>query len=241
MRCVLALLMLIAVAACDARSAPITPGDSAAAAAFPKPDRPVASIVSDQFSEEHIRDAYGEAGRVMDLTGIREGMTVADVGAGNGYFTTRLSRRVGPQGRVLAQDIMPAYVARLKGRVEAERLENVSVSLGAPHDPKLPMAVADVALLVHMYHEVEQPFGLVWHLHGTLKPGGKLAIVDADRPTARHGTPPALLRCELAAVGYRQSEFHKLADGESYLAVFVAAEPRPLPADIRPCRGGGAA
>jgi predicted methyltransferase len=234
---VVALLMLVAVAACDARGAQVQPGDSQPAAAFPKPDRPVAAIVSDQFSEEHIRDAYGEAGRVMDLTGVAPGMTVADVGAGNGYFTIRLSRRVGPRGRVLAQDIVPAYVARLKGRVEAERLANVTVSLGAPHDPKLPMGVADVALLVHMYHEVEQPFGLLWHLHGTLKPGGKLAIVDADRPTARHGTPPALLRCELAALGYRQAEFHRLADGESYLAVFVAAEPRPDPADIVPCRG----
>lgn len=236
------LLTLIALAACQAApaGAPVY-GTSAPASAFPKPKRPVAGIVSDQWSDEDSRDRAGEAERVMDLLGIRPGMTVADIGAGNGYYTVRLAKRVGPDGRVLAEDIVPSYVARLKGRVEAERLDNVSVSLGRPHDPGLPMGEADLGLLVHMYHEVEQPFGLIWHLHASLKPGARLAIVDSNRPTNRHGTPPALLRCELAAVGYRQAAFQPLAGSDAYLAVFQTGEPRPAPGDIKPCEGASGA
>jgi len=211
--------------------------ESAPASAFPKPHRAVADIVSDQFSNEDTRDRAGEAERVMDLLGVRSGMTVADIGAGNGYYTVRLAKRVGPEGRVFAEDIVPAYVDRLKGRVEAERLGNVTVTLGAPHDPKLPTGEADLALLMHMYHEVEQPFGLLWHLHAALKPGGRVAVVDMNRPTNRHGTPPALLRCEMAALGYRQVAIHQLDPVSGYLAVFETAEPRPSPRNIKPCEG----
>jgi predicted methyltransferase len=223
------------LAACSGQAA-APPADGAPASAFPRPNRPVAGIVSDQFSNEDERDRLGEAERVMDLLGIRPGMTVADIGAGNGYYTVRLAKRVGADGRVLAEDIVPAYVDRLRGRIEAEGHDNVTVTLGTPVDPRLPMGEADLALLVHMYHEIEQPYGLIWHLHGTLKPGARLAIVDTDRPTNRHGTPPDLLRCELAAVGYRQAAFHQLPGG-TYLAVFETHEPRPSPKSIRPCEG----
>ena len=171
----------------------------------------------------------------MDLLGVKPGMTVADIGAGNGYYTVRLAARVGDEGRVLAEDIMPAYVDRLRGRVEAEGLSNVTVTLGKPHDPRLPTGEADLALLMHMYHEVEQPFGLLWHLHAAMKPGGRVAVVDMERPTNRHGTPPALLRCEMAALGYRQTAFSELGQGSGYLAVFMTAEPRPSPRSIKPC------
>ena len=130
---------------------------------------------------------------------------------------------------------MPAYVDRLRGRVEAEGLSNVTVTLGDPHDPKLPTGEADLALLMHMYHEVEQPFGLLWHLHAAMKPGGRVAVVDMNRPTNRHGTPPALLRCEMAALGYRQTAFNELGKGSGYLAVFETADPRPSPRAIKPC------
>lgn len=233
----LAALTLL-LAGCDAQSAGSghVVHESAPASAFPKSRRPVAGIVSDQFSNEDARDRVGEAERVMDLLNVKPGMTVADIGAGNGYYTVRLAVRVGEQGRVLAQDIVPAYADRLRGRVEAEGLSNVTVTLGEPHDPKLPTGIADLALLMHMYHEIEQPYGLLWHLHATMKPGGRVAVVDMDRPTNRHGTPPALLRCEMAAIGYRQVAFHLLGPGSGYLAVFETAEPRPNPRDIKPCQ-----
>jgi predicted methyltransferase len=230
--------LALLVAGCDAQ--PAGSGhvvhETAPASAFPKPHRAVADIVSDQFSNEDTRDRAGEAERVMDLLGIRSGMTVADIGAGNGYYTVRLAKRVGPQGRVFAEDIVPAYVDRLRGRVEAEGLGNVTVTLGTPHDPRLPTGEADLALLMHMYHEVEQPFGLLWHLHAALKPGGRVAVVDTNRPTNRHGTPPTLLRCEMAALGYAQVAFHDLG-ASGYLAVFETAEPRPSPRAVKPCEG----
>jgi ubiquinone/menaquinone biosynthesis C-methylase UbiE len=207
------------------------------ASAFPQPDRPVARIVSDQFSNEDARDGAGEAEKVMSLLGIRPGMAVADIGAGNGYYTVRLSKRVGPAGRVFAEDIVPEYLERLRGRVEAERLKNVTLALGSPHDPRLPVGEIDLALLVHMYHEIEQPYGLLWNLHAALKPGAHVAIVDADRATNRHGTPPRLLACEMAQVGYRQIAFHTIEGADSYLAVFETSDPRPNTANIKPCKG----
>lgn len=207
------------------------------ASAFPAPSRPVADIITDTWSSEDTRDRAGEADTVMKLLDVRAGMHVADVGAGSGYYTVRLSPRVGAEGRVIAQDIMPEYLEKLRERVRAARLSNVTVALGEPHDPRLPAGSADLVMLVHMYHEVEQPYAFLHNLRPALRPGGRVAVVDLDRPTNRHGTPPALLRCELAAAGYRETGFRPLADG-AYLAIFAAPAPeaRPRPETVRPCR-----
>ncbi len=207
---------------------------------FPKPSRPVASIISDRWSSEDTRERIGEAANVMQLLGIRPGMAVADIGAGSGYYTVRLSRRVGATGRVFAEDIMPDYLAGLQRRVTTEGLGNVTLALGEAHDPRLPLASVDVALLVHMYHEIDQPFGLLVNLLPALRPGARVAILDANRATLQHGTPPALLECELRAVGYRQVEFHPLEAGAVYLAVFTPPAQAPAPASIVPCRGEAA-
>lgn len=204
---------------------------------FPKPVRPVASIVSDQWANEDSRERAGEAATVMSLLGIGPGLRVADIGAGSGYYTVRLSARVGPEGQVLAQDIVPRYLDGLRRRVTREGLRNVVVSQGEPHDPLLPPGSVDVALMVHMYHEIEQPFGLLYNLLPALRPGARVAILDTVRPTLQHGTPPPLLRCELAAVGYREVAFHPLENGAEYLAVFTPLERAPAPDAIRPCRG----
>jgi SAM-dependent methyltransferase len=203
---------------------------------FPAPSRPVASIVTDTWSSESARDTAREARRVMNLLQVRPGMTVADVGAGSGYYTVRLSPRVGPRGRVIAQDIMPRYLERLGARVRRDSLRNVTLALGQPHDPRLAPASADLVLLVHMYHEVEQPYAFLFNLRPALRPGGRVAVVDLDRPTNRHGTPLPLLRCELAAAGYEPAGFHDLGGGSGYLAVFrPTAGPAPRPGAIRPC------
>ncbi|MBD0272575.1 MAG: methyltransferase domain-containing protein, partial [Acetobacteraceae bacterium] len=141
----------LAVSACSAAvsepAAPAPPG--IAAERFPAPGRPVAGIVSDQWSDEDGRERAGEAAKVMELLAIRPGMAVADIGAGAGYYVGRLSRRVGPEGRVIAQDVERKYLDRLRRRVSRERLPNVSLVLGEPHDPRLPPRSVDVALLVH--------------------------------------------------------------------------------------------
>ncbi len=236
----------LAVSACSSAAAPdraraeerpAAPG--LAAGRFPKPERPVAGIVSDQWSSEDSRERAGEAAKVMDLLAVRPGMAVADIGAGAGYYVGRLSRRVGPEGRVFAQDVEPKYLDRLRGRVSRERLPNVSVVLGEPHDPRLPPRSTDLALLVHMYHEIAQPFGLLANLVPAMRPGGRVAILDVDGPIQSHGTPRALLNCELAAVGYREAAWHWLEGRSVYLAVFEPPAEPPEPERIRPC--GGAA
>ena len=90
----------------------------------------------------------------MDSADVRPGMTVADIGAGDGYYTVRLAPRVGQSGRVLAQDIQPEVIERLADRVARERLDNVSLKLGAVDDPRLPAASFDRVFMVHMYHEL---------------------------------------------------------------------------------------
>ncbi|HZF42726.1 MAG TPA: methyltransferase [Sphingomonadaceae bacterium] len=218
--------------ACErAPSAPTAPSPSA----FPPPYRPVAKIVSSSFSNEDARDALGEAEMVMGLAGIAPGMSVADIGAGDGYYTIRLSPLVGPKGRVLAQDIIPETRDKLARRVDRERLSNVSVRLGLPNDPKLPPNSFDRVLLIHMYHEIAQPAEFLWHLRGSLKPNGSVVVVDAERPTANHGTPRALLICEFRALGYTLTKFEQLKDGESYFAQFAPTLPRPRPRDIPRC------
>jgi len=206
------------------------------ASRFPGPVRPVASVVSDQWAGEDARERVGEAERVIGWLGIRPGQTVADIGAGSGYYTVRLAQRVGPQGRVLAQDVVPQYLARLRRRVAD--LPNVSVGLGEAGDPRLPPASTDVALLVHMYHEIEQPFALLANLVPALRPGARVGILDVDDATPRHGTPRALLACEMAAAGYRQVAFHWLLEQpprSEYLAVFEPPATPPVPEAIRPC------
>jgi SAM-dependent methyltransferase len=202
---------------------------------FPAPDRPVASIISPEFSDEASRDAAGEAERVMDRLRIAPGVRVADVGAGSGYYTVRIARRVGPGTALYAEDVSAPYLAGLEQRVRREGLD-VKLVLGEAGDPKLPAGAVDLALLSHMYHEVQNPYELLSNLHRALAPGGRVAIIDVDRPTRRHGTPPALLRCELAAVGYREIDFVDLAPAEGYLAVFAPPATLPAPESIRPCR-----
>jgi SAM-dependent methyltransferase len=202
--------------------------------AFPAPSRKVAGIVTDTWRDEQSRDQAGEAERVMGLLGVKPGLAVADIGAGSGYYTVRVARRVGPQGHIYAEDVVPDYLDRLARRVDAEGLAGSVSVRGEPHDPRLAPKSLDLALLVHMYHEVTQPYGLLWNLRPALRPGAKVAVIDARKETASHGTPPDLLRCELAAVGYRQTAFYDLQEN-TYLAVFEPAAGPPSPAAIHPC------
>lgn len=202
---------------------------------FPRADRPVADVVSNEFSNEEARDDRNEASTVMELGGVVAGMTVADIGAGNGYYTVRLAERVGEEGRVLAQDIDDAALKRLGTRVERERLDNVSIKPGDSDDPRLPAASFDRIFMVHMYHEVTEPYAFIWRLRPALKRGGQVIVVDVDRPTNRHGIPPKLLFCEFEAVGYKLVEFIEKPDIAGYFARFEAVGKRPEAGDIKGC------
>lgn len=204
---------------------------------FPEPHRPVSELGSNQFSTEDKRDRQGEARNVMDMASIEEGMTVADIGAGEGYYTVRLAQRVGPQGRVLAQDIDRSVLERLGRRVDRERLDNVSIALGAGDDPHLPLESFDRVFLVHMYHEVAEPYPFLWRLWPALKEDGKVIVVDIDRPTDRHGIAPALLKCEFERVGFRLDRIERAPELSGYFAQFSRGATRPDPDEIEPCTG----
>jgi len=223
-----ALFLLVAVTACRAQPEPRV---------FPAAGRDVAPIVGESFSTEDARDRVGEAEEVMRLAQIAPGMSVADIGAGEGYYTIRLSPIVGRRGRVLAEDIVPETRDRLAQRVQRENLDNVAVKLGNPADPMLPAASFDRILLVHMYHEVTEPYEFLWNLRQGLKPGGQVIVVDSDRPVKRHGMPPRVLACEFAALGLTPAKAARLAGSEAYFAAFKIAADRPEPAAIRPCEG----
>jgi ubiquinone/menaquinone biosynthesis C-methylase UbiE len=203
---------------------------------FPAPDRPVADIVSPEYSDEKTRDGHGEAERVMDRLGIKPPQRVADIGAGLGYYTVRIARRLGSGATIYATDVKAEYLDRLRARLAREGIGGVTLILGLPRDPRLPPNSVDVAILSHMYHEIENPFEFLHRLQPSLAPGARVGIIDMDRPTPRHGTPPALLRCELAAVGYRQLDLVSLAPADGYLAVFARPESLPPAGAIRPCR-----
>lgn len=198
----------------------------------------MADIVSPIWSSGPNRDAANESGQLVRLLGIRRGMRVADIGAGSGYHTVRLSPVVGPQGRVYAQDVMPSYLADLRREVDRRKLANVEVILGREDDAGLAANAVDRAIMVHMYHEVSQPYALLWRMVDAFRPGALVGVIDLDRKAENHGMPPSLLKCEFEAVGYRQISFTQLKGGVGYLAVFKPPRlaDRPKPEAIRPCR-----
>jgi len=233
MRICAGLAAMISLAGCGSEADPV--GRPETALEFPLPDRPVSDLGATQFSTEDLRDQRGEAQKVMDLANIDDGMTVADIGAGEGYYTVRLAERVGSDGRVLAQDIDRSALERLGSRVERERLDNVSIKLGKEDDPQLPVDSFDRIFLVHMYHEVSEPYAFLWRLWPALADAGQVIVVNTDRPTDQDGMPPKLLFCEFDAAGFRLIEFLEKPDIKGYFARFERLATRPDPTMIMPC------
>lgn len=237
MKTSLAALAAVLLCACTPPSASVgAPAPVRDAAGFPAADRPVAGIVSPEWSSGPDRDAADESGQLIRALGIRPGMAVADIGAGSGYHTLRLSPAVGSEGIVYAEDIVEAYVAGLRQEAARRKLTNVRIVIGTVDDPKLPRVAADRAVLVHMYHEIESPYALLWNLAGAMKPGGLVGVIDLDRKIENHGTPPSLLKCEFEAVGYRRVSHVDMAGGTGYIAIFEVPKRRPQPAAIKPCK-----
>jgi len=124
------------------------------------------------------RDAWQRPDQIMDTLQIGEGSVVADLGAGGGWFTVRLSRQVGPNGRVYAEDIQPQMIQAIDRRVTREGRTNVTTVLGVADDPKLPAGKLDAVLIVDAYHEIERPVALLRNVGKSLKSTGVVAIVN---------------------------------------------------------------
>jgi ubiquinone/menaquinone biosynthesis C-methylase UbiE len=124
------------------------------------------------------REAWQRPDRIMDELAIGERSVVADLGAGGGWFTVHLAARVGPNGRVYAEDIQPEMLQAIKRRMQRLQLRNVETQLGTPVDPRLPKDSLDAALMVDSYQEIERPVLLLKNLAGSLKANGRLGIVN---------------------------------------------------------------
>lgn len=140
---------------------------------------------------------------------IKPGDVVADVGAGSGYYTVRLAERVGPTGRVFATDIQPEMLSLLRTRVSRSRLDNVELVVSADADPRLPEGLFDLVLMVDVYHELARPQEVLRKLRASLKPDGRLVLVEFRKESAwvpireEHKMSVKEARMELEAEGYR--------------------------------------
>jgi ubiquinone/menaquinone biosynthesis C-methylase UbiE len=135
------------------------------------------------------REAWQRPEQVMDVLGIADRSVVADLGAGGGWFTVRLARRVGPEGVVYAEDIQPQMIEATTRRVQREGLRNVRIILGTPDDPRLPAGALDAVLIVDTYHEMVRPVTLLQNVARALKPQGRLGIIDFHTAGGGPGPP----------------------------------------------------
>jgi|SRR5579872_1925260 len=145
----------------------------------------------------------------LEAIGIARGATVADVGAGAGYFTWRLAERVGPSGKVYANDIQPAMLELLRKNIEARHLANVETVLGVEDDPKLPVGRVDLVLLVDVYHEFSEPEKMLRKIRESLKPDGRLVLLEYRKEDPaipirpEHKMSVAEARAEVEPEGFR--------------------------------------
>ena len=168
------------------------------------------------------RDKKLQIDRVMDLLGIKPGRSVADIGAGSGWFTVRAARRVGPSGTVYAEDINPDAIKYIDDRIHKENLPNVKTILGTPDDPKLSPGSVDAMLMLKVYHEIAHPVDVMKLLRVSLKPGGKVGIIDRNGNGTDHGLNLDVVEKEMREAGYKldaKYDFTK-ADGQDYFVIF---------------------
>jgi predicted methyltransferase len=128
--------------------------------------------------ERQEREEEEAPSRALAIIGVTPGSTVADIGAGSGYFTERLARLVGANGKVYANDIQQGMLDLLRRRLDREHLANVTLVLGEPADPKLPPATIDMALMVDVYHELSDPQTMLANIRKALKPSGRLVLIE---------------------------------------------------------------
>ena len=147
----------------------------------PVTGRPIAGVMSAagaDWLERPEREKEENPEGALDSIGIRPGMIVADIGAGTGYMSLRLAKRVGPAGKVYASDIQLEMLRRLRQNAEKAKLKNIETVLGSEIDPKLPAGQMDLVLLVDVYHEFSQPQQMLRKIRETLKPNGRLVLLE---------------------------------------------------------------
>jgi predicted methyltransferase len=222
-----------ALPAQQTRRAPTpTPDKTANAQATPEPtaaptiDRATSEPYTGDLSifEDPAREKNLQIDRVMDLLGIREGASVADIGAGSGWFTVRAARRVGAGGAVYAVEINEDFVKHIERRAAEEKLPNVRAVLGREDDPTLPPSSVDAVLILKTYHEVAQPVRLLANLRRSLREGALVGVIDREGKGDDHGISKAVVIEEAARAGYTLVSEHDFVkpDKMDYFLIFRA-------------------
>lgn len=208
------------------QSAPHAPAPQSTPAPADKLDRPVSEPYTGDLSifEDSQRAGKLQIERVMDLLQLKEGASVADIGAGSGWFTVRAARRVGDKGAVYAVEINQDYLKHIADRAAQEKLPNIRTVLGREDDPLLPPASVDAVLLLKTYHEVAQPVRLLRNLRPALRAGALVGIIDRNGKGDDHGLDAPVVIKEAERAGYErvaQYDFVK-PDGMDYFLIFRA-------------------
>ncbi len=169
------------------------------------------------------RDAWQKPAQVMELLELREGMVVADIGAGTGYFSAGLSRAVGDSGTAFAVETEPNLVAYLRERAEVENTANLVPVLASIDNPRLPAGSLDLALLVDTFHHIDDRLTYFGDFHSLLKVSGRIAVIDWKPgklpvgPAADHKIDPQEVVTEMEAAGYELSARHETLDYQYFL------------------------
>jgi ubiquinone/menaquinone biosynthesis C-methylase UbiE len=183
----------------------------AAQARHPVSGRRIADVMGHQgaaWLERTEREQEEAPSKAIAALNLRPGMVVADIGAGSGYYAARISKVVGPSGRVYATDIQPEMLALLKARIERERLPNIELVLGTETETRLPNGSIDLAIMVDVYHELAQPQAFLKSVRRALKKDGRLALIEFRKEDPRvpireeHKMSVKEARQELEAEGF---------------------------------------
>ena len=183
-----------------------------AQATHPLTGRQIAPVMSADgagWLDRPEREAEEAPDQALDALGIRAGMVVADVGAGTGYMSLRMARRVGPTGKVYANDLQPEMLLKLHTKSQREKLSNVETVQGTESDPKLPPNTMDLVLLVDVYHEFSQPQAMLDKIRESLKPDGRLVLLEYRKEDPKvpirpeHKMSVAEVKTEVEAEGYK--------------------------------------
>lgn len=204
---------------------------------------------NDRAAMESLREAWQKVDEIFKAMGVRPGAVVADIGAGGGFFTTRLARAVGGEGRVYAVDVDRLSLGRLRQRPDADGISNVEIVESAHDDPKLAPGTLDAALIVNAYHEMKEHQEMLTKIRAALKPDGRLVIVEPISPSRRAGTREEQVQRHEIGIDYVQQEAHqagfrtvraedpfttrKAANGRTDEEWLLVLTPAPAPGDGR--------
>ena len=206
---VFALLLLVGNVGAVSAQNPATPATPSESRKTSEPYTGDLSIFESPGREDRL-----QINRVMDILGIKPGKSVADIGAGSGWFTARAAKRVGGGGTVYAVDINPEAIRYIDERAKKEQLPNVKTILSKADDALLPASSVDAVLLLKTYHEVAQPVTLLRNLRAALRPGARVGIIDRNGNGEDHGVGRDVVIREANEAGYELVESYDFVKGD---------------------------